>query len=85
MFAVLQIVSVSGTLFALNSSLLLLYRELARRGQVTRIRAERVSVDKIPATLLSRPRHPRTRSAPDMEQCLTRQPSTLHVHTLKPS
>ena len=75
MFAVLQIVSVSGTLFALNSSLLLLYRELARRGQVTRIRAERVSVDKIPATLLSRPRHPRTRSAPDMEQCLTRQPS----------
>ena len=84
----LQIVSVSGTLFALNSSLLLLYRELARRGQVTRIRAERVSVDKIPATLLSRLRHPRTRSAPDMavwEQCLTRQPSTLHVHTLKPS
>ena len=63
MFVVLQIVSVSGTLFALNSSLLLLYRELARRGQVTRIRAERVSVDKIPATLLSRPRHPRTRSA----------------------
>ena len=66
MFVALQIVSVSGTLFALNSSLLLLYRELARRGQVTRIRAERVSVDKIPATLLSRPRHPRTRSAPDM-------------------
>ena len=85
MFAVLQIVSVSGTLFALNSSLLLLYRELARRGQVTRIRAERVSVDKIPATLLSRPRHPRTRSASDVKQCLTRQPSTLHVHTLKSS
>ena len=47
-----QIVSVSGSLFALNSSLLMVYKSLARRGGLTMVRAERVSPDKIPLSLL---------------------------------
>jgi len=48
----LQIVSVSGTWYALNSSLLLLHRTLAQRNGYSVVRAEIVSPDKIPPTLL---------------------------------
>ena len=40
-------------MFALNSSLLLLYKMLEEQGKVVRVSVERVSLDKIPASLLS--------------------------------
>ena len=40
-------------MFALNSSLLLLYKTLEQAGRLGVVRVERVSSDKIPAGLLS--------------------------------
>ena len=48
-----QIIGSSGAMFALNSSLLLLYQKLQKDGRLTRVGVERVSLDKIPASLLS--------------------------------
>ena len=50
----IQIFGCSGVMFALNSSLLLLYRMLEKAGRLSRVTVERVSLDKIPASLLSR-------------------------------
>ena len=49
----IQIFGCSGVMFALNSSLLLLYKMLEEQGKVVRVSVERVSLDKIPASLLS--------------------------------
>jgi len=51
--ATLQIIGSSGAMFALNSSLLLLYKKLQKDGRLSRVAVERVSLDKIPASLLS--------------------------------
>jgi len=51
--ATLQIIGSSGAMFALNSSLLLLYKNLQKDGRLSRVPVERVSLDKIPASLLS--------------------------------
>ena len=48
-----QIIGSSGAMFALNSSLLLLYKNLQKDGRLSRVPVERVSLDKIPASLLS--------------------------------
>ena len=48
-----QIFGCSGVMFALNSSLLLLYKMLEEQGKVVRVSVERVSLDKVPASLLS--------------------------------
>ena len=48
-----QIIGSSGAMFALNSSLLLLYKKLQMDGRLSRVAVERVSLDKIPASLLS--------------------------------
>ena len=48
-----QVFGWSGGMFALNSSLLLLYKLLHQQGKVGRVSVERVSLDKIPASLLS--------------------------------